>query len=359
MNWNSIIAILRKDVRDAVVTFRIVGILLMPLMMTGLYGFVIRDTLTTFRVVAYAPGGSRLVDVLSATPSFEVVAADDEASVETLIVEHAAHLGLILSADFDRALQAEENPPVTLLLNRGQLGADGVAQVVLTTIGLLSPQSLGVDLTQRPINEAAANGGLLASGRLDFRNTFAILSIVLVLATLGVFMVPVSIIEEKERRTIEALLVAPVSHIDLTVSKAIGGLFYAVVSGTVVLLVNQAFVDANVAALAVVLSLGGLAAVMLGLFMGSLFESMQSLNVWSTFAMIPFLGPIIMIFLPGNSALQSALQFLPTYHLLQGLRLTLDRQADLSGLGVHLAVLVVTALVFALGVLWLLRRREV
>lgn len=359
MNWTSIIAILRKDVRDAIVTFRIVGILLMPLLMTGLYGFVIRDTLTTFRVVAYTPDGATLVNVLSAAPSFEVVAASDAASVESLMIEHAAHAGLILPADFDRALQAEENPPVTLLLNRGQLGADGVAQVVLTTIGLLSPQSLGVDLTQRVVNEAPADGGLLASGRLDFRNTFAILSIVLVLATLGVFMVPVSIIEEKERRTIEALLVAPVSHVDLTVAKALGGLIYAITSGTVVLLVNQAFVDANVVALAVVLGLGGLAAVMLGLFMGSLFESMQSLNVWSTFAMIPFLGPIILMFLPGNSTLQGALQLLPTYHLLQGLQLALDRQADLSGLGLHLVVLLATAAVFALGVLWLLRRREI
>lgn len=358
MKRRVIFAIVRKDVRDAIVTFRILGILLMPLMMTGLYGFIIGDSLATFRVVIFDPTGSVLTKVLDATPNIEAIHALDAVDVELMTDERAAHVGLVLPPNFDAALQAEENPPVTLFINRTQLGADGVAQIVLTTIQLLTPQSLGVDLTRQSINESPEDAGLLNS-ILDLKNTFAILSIVLVLATLGVFMVPVSIIEEKERRTIDALLVAPVSYVELTIAKAIGGLFYALVASIVVMLVNQSFVDTNLLVLALVLGLGALASVMLGLFLGSLFESMQSLNVWATFAMIPFLGPIVLSFVPSSSTVQNLLQILPTYHLLQGLLLAMNPAADLKPLGGHLLVLLLTTAIFSVSVLWLLRRREV
>ncbi len=356
MNWRSIFTIVRKDLRDAIVSLRIVAMLIMPLSMTGLYGFIFRDSVTTLRVVVYDPGGSLITQVLSAISSLEVIAAPDAASVEPLTDEKSAQIGLILSPGFDQALQADADPPLTLIVNRAQLGSDGVAQMVLTAIQLQTRRSIGVDLTQREINDTPQDTGLL-SRSLGFKGLFVIMSIVLALATLGAFMVPVSILEEKERGTLAALLVAPVSHVDLTVAKAITGLVYALLMDVVVLVVNQALTTANLAVLVTVLGVGSLAAVMLGLFMGSLFESTQSLNVWSTFVMIPFLGPVILGFLP-NPTFQSILPFVPTYHLLQGLRLALEPGADLSHLGGHLLVLAVTGAVFGLAVVWLLRRRE-
>ncbi len=357
MNWRSIGAIVRKDFRDAIVSLRIVAMLIMPLSMTGLYGFVFRDAVPSLRLVVHDPSGSLTAQVLSGVPSLDVVTAPEAASVEALTSERSAQVGLVFSVDFDRALRAGQNPPLTMIVNRAQLGAEGVAQMVLTAIQLQTPRSIGVDLTRRDINEAPQNTGLLA-GSLGFKGAFAILSMVLLLATLGVFMVPVSIIEEKETRTLDALMVGPVSYVDLIAAKAITGLAYALLMDGVVLAVNQPFVEANLAVLIVVLGLGSLVVVMLGLLMGSLFNSMQSLNVWSTFAMVPFLGPVVLGFLP-NAPLQNVIPLLPSYHLVQGLRLALQPGADLSGLGHHLVVLAITAAVFSLGVLWLLRRREV
>ena len=357
MNWRSIGAIVRKDIRDAMLSLRIVAMLIMPLSMTGLYGFVFRDAVPSLRLVVYDPSGSLTARVLGGVPGLDVVAAPDAASVEALTSERSAQVGLVFSPDFDRALRAGEEPPLTMIVNRAQLGSDGVAQMALTAIQLQAPRSIGVDLTRRDINAAPQNAGLLA-GSLGFKGAFAILSMVLLLATLGVFMVPVSIIEEKETRTLDALMVAPVSYVDLIAAKAIAGLVYALLMDGVVLAANQAFVAANLAVLIGVLGLGSLVVVMLGLLMGSLFNSMQSLNVWSTFAMIPFLGPLVLGFLP-NAPLQNVSPLLPSYHLVQGLRLALEPGADLSGLAQHLVVLAITAAVFSLGVLWLLRRREV
>jgi ABC-2 type transport system permease protein len=295
--------------------------------------------------------------VLKGVSAVEVIAAPDAASVEALTNERAAQLGLILPPGFDAALRADANPPLTMIVNRAQIGSDGVAQIVLTAIQAQRPRALGVDLTRRDINAAPQTGGL-ATSPAGFKNTFAIMSIVLLLATLGVFMVPVSIIEEKERRTLDALLVAPVSHADLIFAKAVAALLFALVMDAIVLAVNQVFVEASLPALAAVIGVGSVAAVMLGLFMGSLFNSTQSLNVWSTFAMIPFLGPVVVAVLP-NASLQHVMPLVPTYHLMQGLRLALEPGADLSGLAGHLLVLALTAVVFTLGVLWLLKRREI
>jgi ABC-2 type transport system permease protein len=356
MNWRSVSAILRKDLRDAIVSLRIVAMLIMPLSMTGLYGFVFRDAVPSLRIVVYDPAESLTTVVLKNIPGMEVVTAPDAASVEPLTNERGAQLGLIFPPDFDQALKAEANPPLTLIVNRAQLGADGVAQSVLTAIQLQTPRSIGVDLTRREINDAPQNTGLL-SRSFGFKGVFAVMSMVLLLATLGVFMVPATIIEEKEFKTLDALMVGPVSHVDLIAAKAAAGLMYALLMDGIVLAVNQAFVEANLAVLAAVLGLGSLAVVMLGLLMGSLFNSMQSLSVWSSFVMIPFLGPVVMGFLP-NAPLQNVLPLLPTYHLVQGLRLALEPNADVGALGGHLLVLALTTLALGAGVLWLLRRRE-
>jgi hypothetical protein len=74
--------------------------------------------------------------------------------------------------------------------------------------------------------------------------------------------------------------------------------------------------------------------------------------------MVPFLGPVVMGFLP-NAPLQSVMPLLPSYHLVQGLRLALEPGADLGALGGHLLVLAITTLAFSFGVVWLLRRREI
>ena len=267
MNWQSIRAIVRKDIRDAIVSFRIVAILVMPLVMTGLYGVVFHDAIPALRLVVYDPSGSLTARALAAIPDLEIVAAPDAASVEALTDEQTAQIGLIFSPDFDSALRAGEDPPLTLVVNRAQLGSETVAQTVLMAIQMQTPRSLGVDLTRRDINEPAQSAVLLASGRAGFKGAFAIMSMVLLLATLGMFMVPASIVEEKETRTLDAMMVAPVSYADLTAAKAITGLVYALLMSAVVLLVNQAFVGANVAIMAAVLCIGSLAVVMLGLFL--------------------------------------------------------------------------------------------
>lgn len=356
MNWRSVWAIVRKDVRDAVVSFRIVAMLIMPLSMTGLYGFLFRDTAVALRIVVHDPGGSAIAQVLRGLSSVEVIDAPEADSVERLTNERAAQLGLILPPDFDAALRSGDNPPLTMIVNRAQIGSDGVAQMVLTAIQAQRPGALGVDLTRRELNDTP-QGTSLMTGALGFKGTFAIMSIVLMLATLGVFMVPVSIIEEKEHRTLEAILVAPVSHADLIVAKAIAALLFALVMDAIVLAANQVLVAANLPALVAVAGLGSVMAVMLGLFMGTLFNSTQSLNVWSTFAMIPFLGPVVVGILP-NASMQGVLPLVPTYHLMQGLRLAMEPGADLSALGGHLLVLALTAVAFTFGVLWLLKKRE-
>jgi len=356
MNWRTVWVIVRKDIRDAIVSWRIVAMLIMPLSMTGLYSFLFRDTAATLRIVVHDPGGALMTQVLGSISSVEIIPAPDAARVESLVDERAAQLGLILPPGFDAALKADQNPPLTMIINRAQVGSDGVAQIVLTAIQLQTQRSIGVDLTRRAINDAPQDAGL-ATGALGFEGAFSIMSIVLLLATLGVFMVPVSIIEEKERRTLDAMLVAPVSYADLIVAKAVAGMLFALLMDAIVLAVNRPLVEANIWALIIVVGLGSLASVMLGLFMGSLFNSTQSLNVWSTFVMIPYLGPIVVSFLP-NAALQNILPAVPTYHLLQGLRLAMEPDTDLNRLAGHLTVLAVTALLLTLGVVVLLRRRE-
>ncbi len=98
-------------------------------------------------------------------------------------------------------------------------------------------------------------------------------------------LVPFLMLEEQRSKTIEALLVSPVSAGQLVMGKALAGLFYMALSATVTFILNRAFIIEWGLAFLVTLC-SALFSVLLALVVGGLIKSLQQVSVWGLIIML-------------------------------------------------------------------------
>lgn len=116
-------------------------------------------------------------------------------------------------------------------------------------------------------------------------------SIVLILM-IGIFMVPSLLIEEKETKTLQALLVSPASITQVVAGKALAGCFYILVSGILIFLIS--WIDVIHWDLVFLYIIGnGIFSVAVGLLLGSIFEKPQDMAGWMTTILLILIGTVL------------------------------------------------------------------
>jgi len=75
----------------------------------------------------------------------------------------------------------------------------------------------------------------------DYSSYLVTLFLSMGLIITGVYVVPAILVEEKEKHTLEAVLVTPASFPDLVAGKALVGIVYSLLSAGIVLLLNHGF----------------------------------------------------------------------------------------------------------------------
>jgi len=363
MNPRVTAAIAAKDLVDALKNYRLLAIILMPIGFSVLFGLLYRDTPTSAAIVAYDPGGSQIVKSIGELEGWSLWVANSEAAVEDTLTKQNALAGVVLPIDFDARLAAGDRPPLKIILNGAQNGRFGARRLLIDLVLAQSGQPLPVDLAETTINLPSPNeaGGSASAPASAFQDlsvqgyllvTWSMMGIAMV----GMYMVPTLLVEETERKTLDALLVAPVSYIDLIVGKALVGIVYALLSAGLVFALNPVIPIHSVGALIGIGVLSALFATLIGLWFGGMLNNMQSLNAWSSFPLLAFLLPTFLIGLPNNP-LWGVLQFFPPTHALEGVGRALSGES-LERIWVNVFALLVSCV--AAGVLvWLsLRRRE-
>jgi len=139
--------------------------------------------------------------------------------------------------------------------------------------------------------------------------------IVLMAVILSGAVVPASsLVEEKQKNTLEAVVVTPTSLGDVFLAKGILGIVLSLAMGILILVINQAFAI-QPALLIMVLILGAVMAAEFGLLLGALVKDITTL-----FAMLKFIG--ILLYAPGFVYLFPQIpewvgRIFPTYYVVQ------------------------------------------
>ncbi|MGI9064983.1 MAG: ABC transporter permease [Pyrinomonadaceae bacterium] len=356
MNLQVVAAIARKDLVDAIRNRYLLIALLTPLLVAILFRVLLPgiNSLNNLTIVVHDPGNSSLVAQLRTTPKIRLVGAGSADAVANEVEKSKAGGGLVVPTNFDADVAAGKQPELTIYVNNKK---SSIEQAVFRR--LLEQQVLS--LVEHPvparlvwIDVAKAPGPQAGSG-VNLNQMLLPLLLLLAFGMTGALVVPLLLVEEKEKRTLDFLLTSPASLTEIIAGKALTGVVYSLLIAGVLLALNQKLVG-NWPLTLLTIVLGLLFIVALGLLMGSLFQNTMQVNTWASLVLLLLLAPSFPS--PGMpAALETAMRFIPTYYFIEALKLSLAGTAS-SRIWVHLAVVLVSTLLAFFAATWALRRKQ-
>lgn len=362
--WRRIAAITRKDLRDALRDSRVVVAVLVPVLIGLLYSVMFEDVDSTPSVdVGYATvGKTQLPQMLqeSAGGAVEVVLREYGATSElrAAVRDGEADVGIAVPEGFDAGVKAGRSPALLVLLAPSPVfGGDYVASALDRAVQTLSGRGPPAVITVEAVEpESPADQSIM--DRLGIREYFVLAAIVMLLAMVAVYAVPIVLSEEVEKTTLDALLMIA-SPAEVTAAKALFGLVYSLIGVPLMLAITRLF-PAQWAAFIAVMALSAVTLVGLGLVLGSLLSNPNQTNTWGTLVLMPLVLPAfivgVFVTLPGWATV--LLEVAPTTHTV---RLATNA---LSGMPLYAdawrswLVLIAWSIVAYAVVAWRLRTRE-
>jgi ABC-2 type transport system permease protein len=358
MHPRIVLAIAKKDIVDAVKNAYVLFALILPVGLSLLFSFMSasggKDRL--LNIVIYDAGQSRLVEQLQANPAVKLIPANSADEVPAQVKDGQLG-GLALPADFDAAVAAGKTPELRVYYNGRRSISEQTAlrQTMEDALRASAGQTLPARLV--PL-DVASSGKESAGPDADLAQYLLVMSLVMALIMAGVYIVPITLVEEKEKRTLQAILVSPASYLDLVFGKVLVGMFYSLLLAMLLLLLNKGFAgNAAVTILAVVL--GSLFLVQVGLLMGAVFSTTAQVNTWGAIILIALLVPTIFLMPPQPPApVSTIVRLFPTGQMADAMIIGLSNRASLSNVGLDLLILAGMTVIVSAAVVWALRRER-
>ncbi|MCO5188780.1 MAG: ABC transporter permease [Anaerolineae bacterium] len=344
-----ILALASKDIVDALKNKSTLSVIIISVLMVAFYRFFPSLTQDEPHVWVYSATESPVVDALERSPAFAMYSTDSEERMLRLLRESETPEIALVIDDASASFSAETDSTTPLVI-------DGYIMHWLTDeqrtelINLVESE-LALDLG-RPVMINVAGHELYRSaeeGVLEFSASVALLFVV---TMIGISLIPNLMLEEKQAKTLDALMVAPVSPADLVAGKALAGAFYGMVGSLMVLFIFRYIIVLWPLAMLSAL-LGVLFMTAIGLLLGNIIESRAQLQLVAWFVILPLMIPPILILLEGliPNGVIGVLRWIPTVSITAMYRLSFTIDAGLSHIWRDLVVVaVVTLALFALVV---------
>jgi len=227
--------------------------------------------------------------------------------IKEAVESGAVDMGIVLPEDFDNSVKQGEEIEITayiwgesLAKHRTILGVT-VADLVRELVGQEAPVEID---------------SITLGDKVSIPWNDRLLPLIVIMAVLigGLFLPASSVINEKEKKTLEALVVTPTTIGDVFVAKGLLGIILSLVMGIVILVLNQAF-GAEPTLLVLVLALGAIMVGEVGLILGALIKDFTTLFTVVKLGGILLYAPAIVYMFPQIP--EWVAKIFPTYYLLQ------------------------------------------
>lgn len=355
MNLNVVSAITRKDVVDAIRHRYLLTALITPLFVALLFRVLLPGVNDNklLTVVVYDAGGSGLVTELRQTPQISVVLADSADATGREVERIKAIGGLVVPAGFDADLAANKQPELTVYVNNQKTIFEQAAfrRLLDQLVRSFAKQPEPARLVWVDVDKAANDRAL---GATSLNQMLLPLLLILTFGMTGAFVVPLLIVEEKEKRTLDFLLSSPASLNEIIAGKALTGVVYTVLIAAILLGMNRHSIQ-NWPLTSLTILVGLLLVVGVGLVIGSVLKNTMQVNTWAGLVLILLLAPSMPVI--GLSGwFDKAMHIIPTYYLNEALKLSIAGTIS-SQLWVYLAVVLICTFIVFFAAAWALHRR--
>lgn len=340
MSASRVFEVLRKDLRLGPRSPVFLWVLVLPLLITLVLQVVFGDLFESSpRLGIVDQGESSVTAAADDMEGIELIRYDEIEELKERVEANDVDAGLVLPEGFDEAVRSGARPPLEFYVGGESLASDRII-LAITAIDLIRD----VEGSAPPVDvEVVTLGdeGLPLSVRLV---PFIVMYSLLIA---GVFLPSFSIADEREKRTLEALVVTPVRLSEVVTAKGILGFVLAIAMAVVTLWLNDALAVQPLALL-VVLCVAGILLVEIGLIYGT-----ASKNVTGVFTLIKgtgviLLGPAIFYIFPEWP--QWIAKLFPTYWVIDPVYQVTVNSAGLGAVWGELAIAMGVALVLAVVV---------
>ncbi|BAF59695.1 ABC-type multidrug transport system, permease component [Pelotomaculum thermopropionicum SI] len=239
-----ILAILKKEVlqmkRDRLT---LAMVFMLPMVQLLLFGFAIQTEVRHIPTAVFdqslSPESRDLLEAFSASGYFDLVyTARGYADMTRMIDSGKVKAGIIFPPDFAEKLKRGETAPVQVLVDASDSMVSNSAIATANSIGLLKSQKILMQKTgiENAPYDIRVRPWYNPDGITVYYMVPAILGVIVTMTM--VMMTSMSIVRERERGTLEQLLVTPIRSFELMIGKIIPYIALGYVQITVALLVG-------------------------------------------------------------------------------------------------------------------------
>jgi ABC-2 type transport system permease protein len=189
--------------------------------------------------------------------------------------------------------------------------------------------------------------------------SLATINSVLMILMMGIFLVPSLLFEEKESKTMQALLVSPASISQVVIGKALAGSFYILVTAVMIFAISWADVVHWEMVMLFVIG-GGIFSVAVGLMLGSFYEKQQDMVGWITALLLLLVGATVvkMLGVELPTLVERILPWVPSVALAEICQAAYSETVPVTRVLTNLGIVLSVSLPLYALVIWKVRRSD-
>lgn len=205
--------------------------LMMPIMMILLFGYAVSTQLENISMTvldqSQTTQSRELIKSFENTSYFKVVGQEKTiGAVQEKIDKGIVHSALVIGPDYATLLNKGEKPSIQLIID----GSDPTTARTAFSSGVLAAQMHGVAVSQQlseKVSGSIKQGGIDVNTKVlynpDLRNqNFTIPGLIgLIMQNITVLLTAFALVREKERGTIEQLIVSPLTSVEIILGKLV------------------------------------------------------------------------------------------------------------------------------------------
>jgi ABC-2 type transport system permease protein len=329
MSIRRILVLFRKEIKLSASNFLIVFTVILPIVLSLMVTLVFGDLFADEpRIGLIDPGSSEFAINLQDQPQLKVVRYSSLDQLRPDVEIGKIETGIVLPQHFDEILRLGEAYTMEVYL----WGETPFKHRLVTDTAFANAAAEIAGLAQ------TAQVRIVQLGEKDVKSLADQFLPVLILMTiiLGGVMVPaVSLIEEKQKRTLLAIATTPARLWEIFTAKAMMGIAVGMATSLITLLING-IID-RIPILLLVLFLSALTASLMGILLGSLLKDLNVLLAVLKSGGILLIAPAIIDFIP--QAPEWIARLFPTFYMLNPVIEVAVRSADLWDVAGNLFIL--------------------
>ena len=303
------------------------------------------------RVVVFDEGNTNLmVDKVTlgngATYSFRAVSSLQE--METKMANQ--NLGLVLPSDLDQTLTAGGTPTL-----KGYIFWVDRKKVIELEAKYSKAFS---EILGQPAQVVIDQNIIIPKANIDgMQTTVAYLMVYFVFST-ALLLIPHLMLEEKQTKTMDALITSPASPGQVVLGKALAGFFYILLIGGLAIALLSPYIVNWALALAAFLGYA-LLATGLGLAVGSFIKSTKQLGLWMVVLILMLVIPPLFYMEPNlKSGIRMVLTWFPSSALASLFRFACSTDITLAQLLPNFAIAMISNVMVFGMVIWKVQRSD-